>query len=697
MRDFLRFMFSAADRDRIDPGSIIVEDTTVPPADQEGVPLQSMKISGTVIDPTAPAPQLRPLFPGETRFLAKAAMAANLPDWSDVDLTTATYNSWQTNGILEGTLRVIDQLPDVKKGLDEQGASLQEVPNIAWYSPVILSENFLYNTVANPPLSTRKKIKGPNSPVAVLPGSSNWPKHAVAWFLQGLYPHILRLGADATQDDIIRLDMPTIKMAADGSFDLYITMARSQPASDRKSHLFDDASPGIGRLWAAHSMNGIIPARHVYRELRNNLLDANLSHAVVDAILIDWPNARRYQPVRFTRTWLQTLASGKKVKNCSVYFPKQKIKVRNLADDSIRLEREIPAHGVVYVPVEPGETGANQPQVLIEISGNMKWLDGSTPNSWQFKGDTTPLLYHLETDQPHIILRLPMSQAMFEEPQPIKAPKGPRCTYLSFRRTVRALVDNRIAGGRLNRKPGKTSRPVRALITEAFGETGLSPANRRVRVIVKGRPPVAATDLNAAEKLRRVLQPFFTAPAVAASAPGKDLTVADVGYYIWLSSVTIASHADTSPYFVNNVHFGRGGAGALVYLGLADGYAFDSNQLPSEIGNTVDDALGYYYRLATAMRDNLIEGAALQFWDESAQFEEVKQRRQPCPGEWCGHSLLFHSYKTSGGVRTGVNLVDQYSKRKKIQTSPFSGPDNNRRLKWDDFGANIWCAANWKE
>ena len=130
---------------------------------------------------------------------------------------------------------------------------------------------------------------------------------------------------------------------------------------------------------------------------------------------------------------------------------------------------------------------------------------------------------------------------------------------------------------------------------------------------------------------------------------------------------------------------GRGGAGALVYLGLATNYAFNSDR---QAGETIN---AYYHRLATGMR-GIKPGAALQFWDTEAQFILCKAGNHPCPpvGNFCGHSPLCAAVNLPA---ENVELIDQFGR----SAFPFSGTPTDRRLKWDGHDANVWFAADWNE
>ena len=60
--------------------------------------------------------------------------------------------------------------------------------------------------------------------------------------------------------------------------------------------------------------NGALPAREVYREMRSHMIDAAPGKTVPDLVLASFPDAARYFPVQFTRTW-------ERIDNTSVRFP----------------------------------------------------------------------------------------------------------------------------------------------------------------------------------------------------------------------------------------------------------------------------------------------------------------------------------------------------------------------------------------
>ena len=68
----------------------------------------------------------------------------------------------------------------------------------------------------------------------------------------------------------------------------------------------------------AHPRNGAIPAFHVYRSLRQHLVDAAAGSTIADEVMANWPSSIRYFPIWFTRTW-------QRVPDCSIYFSSQAV------------------------------------------------------------------------------------------------------------------------------------------------------------------------------------------------------------------------------------------------------------------------------------------------------------------------------------------------------------------------------------
>src|ERR1043166_8298919 len=169
MRDFLRFILSAADSARIDSASIQIDEVTTAPATDDDPPLQSLRLRFTVKDPSSGAPKLIPLIPGKVIFSAAAAASGVSPEPGDVELTSAKYATWKTEGRL--SLNIEDKT--VIMDLANHVGSLEVLPNRVWYAPVKITEDFLFNSLAGSTGLKRSIVHDGTTSVSTT--SANWP------------------------------------------------------------------------------------------------------------------------------------------------------------------------------------------------------------------------------------------------------------------------------------------------------------------------------------------------------------------------------------------------------------------------------------------------------------------------------------------------------------------------------------------
>jgi len=281
-----------------------------------------------------------------------------------------------------------------------------------------------------------------------------------------------------------------------------------------------------------------------------------------------------------------------------------------------------------------------------------------------------------------------MSQELFVEPG--DSPRGPRCTYLSLRRDVRALVNNRIAGGRLNVDRERTIAATQKLINGAWQGMGNLVANNE---------PKPGDDPNRAGELMPILRAFFPndAPAIeidGSTSRARVFKVGEVAYYIWQSRIDLFQEEGTKRNFSD---VGRGGAGALVVTGLASSYHVDPERRPEEAGNDI----AYFDRIVGEMMVGLEPGAVLQFWNINSDYEAIKNRRVPGnalpePHDvHYGHSPIFVRYlsPTEAPPNGGIKVIDQFGRD---SDCPIVMVGGGRRLSWDGT-EQIWIAANWAE
>ena len=672
MRKVLRFLFSKDDAAQVDPETIVVQDAPYAASPVAGKPYpQSMDITFSLASDKKVAPQVRPLFPGAMTFLADADAPGKFPAPSDV--AEANYANWNTHG----TLMVAIRKPSDLAAFRNQFGSVEVVPTIVWYSGIVLTREFLFDTL--PIHLDRDHIYVGSNGGAMPPENEDWKKHAISGFLKGKYRPNLSLRATAEEDDVTK-PMPIVADTGNSKFRLIVSCAtRGRPQDARQAEL-DDLASTLNYEDPAHPANGAIPARHVYRLARRHLIDGSDHNVAAKAILADWPSAPRYFTIRCTRTW-------KRKENVSVHFPQQQIKVNRHQDQELLAHQRLPVHGVFYLAQNESTTlPQKMPQVDVSFDGNMRWIDGNRDHVWRYNAASNPLnidFSALDGDPAHIQLRLPMSEAIMKEP--FDAPGGTICTYLSMRRSLRALIDNRITGGRLNFGRGRTSRATSALIDDAWSEARSA---LRSRVVAKNRPPIFVTVAAAGAAARGQLLPiwevFFPQNANQVEAGGNSSvqhTLGRVAYEIWQSNPDPAQNVNSCNNYPDNV-VGRGAPGALVVSGLANDYAVDGLRKRNE---SDDD---YLNRVANETMTKPKAGAVLQFWNKHTDFKNLRDRKAGV--ESYGHSPIFRQKFTD---ESEIQIIDQDG----IRNCKKQVHGNKELIEWKKAEQEIWVAADWDE
>ena len=672
MRNVLRFLFSKDDAVQVNPETIVVQDAPYAASPVAGEPYpQSMDITFSLASDKKVAPQVRPLFPGAMTFLGDADATGEFPTPSDV--AEENYADWKTRG----TLMVAIRKPSDLAALRDQFGSVEVVPTIVWYSGIILTKEFLFETLVTH-LHKDRIYVGSNGGV-ICPGNDDWKKHAISGFLKGKYRPKLSLRDTPAEDDVTK-PMPIVADTGNSKFRLIVSCAtRGRPQDARQAEL-DDLASTLNYEDPAHPANGAIPARHVYRLARRHLIDGSDRNVAAKAILADWPSAPRYFTIRCTRTW-------RIQENVSMHFPQQRIEVKGHQAATSPADQRLPIHGVFYLVQPPDKPPPSEPHVDVSFHGNMRWINGKQPHVWRkkAKNDSLEIDFSEQADNPaHIQLRLPMSSAIVKEP--FDAPGGAICTYLSMRRSLRALIDNRITGGRLNFGRGRTSRATSAMIDDAWSATG---SDLRSKVVANNQPPILVTVPAAGAAARGQLLPiwevFFPQIANQVVAGGNGSvqhTLGRVVYEIWQSNLDPAQHLDSRNNYPDEV-VGRGAPGALVVCGLATAYAVDGLEKANDSGETA-----YLDRLANEIVDVLQTGAVLQFWNRRTDFDGLRARVAGVASY--GHSLIYR--QTLAG-RAGIRVIDQGGTGDCLK----SGPQSNQRIKWLEKAQDIWIAANWDE
>lgn len=681
MNGYLYFPFTAVDQLRVVSGSVQTADepgNAIPP----GLPYpQSSIIRFQILDPPAPI-EVKPLGPGTIEFIADPAAAGVVPTPTDVFFGDNRYDSWKTEGTL---LLRLD--PRVSLDMLALPTGIKIVPTVLWYSKIRITKGFLETTLAG----LKDDIIGMGGAPTIKKNNPDWLKHAVSRFLSGRFDPKLRRGATPAQDDVARLRMPVVEPDPfTGDVQLVITAAAApRPYDGTPAQLDAHAPPGVVKEDPRHPANGAIPARHVYRSLRPYMNDATAGSDLTDEWLAAWPTGVDYHPIRFTRIWQPN-------DECSVNFPAQQIAID--AGGAPLLVIPLPCHGIVFLPEDPLTPIQN---ITVSVTGGMRALSGDTANPWRLPAANAPVgIDLLITPEPHIILRRTMEQEMLRDARRPSVAQ-PACTFYSLRRTVRALVDHRITGGRLNFGPAVTSNTTRKLMNDAWVGTAATAndlAGDRPLPNVTSVAQISARSLT----LMPILVAFFPdlAPPQTVSgvlAPVTRLPIGEVAYYLWQTVLTQIKDNDRKRNFPD-LDIGCGAPGAMHFVGLAT-YV----EPPARTGGETDAA--YKRRLAAALSAGVQSGGLIQFWQNLTDFENMRNRANAATATvGYGHSPVFESYQDIGGRRRAMNIIDQsppsvglFVDTAGTEVDP-ADPAVDVRIVWEQGPPeDMWVAANWNE
>ncbi len=720
MPPILRFLLRPIDLARVLPGSIQIDETApVATPAWDGIYPQTLILRFQILDPGLGPPELVPLFPGMLRFLPEAGGTLPTP----TQVSPANYANWTTRGLLSNSAA----LKQFQQTVDTAAAALEVAPNIAWFGPVRLTSNFLFSNFG-------RNAQATSSPNSAL-------QKRISSFLRGEFALRLALAADRTQDDVVKQRLPVVDMAPDGSVELQITVARQQITLDGPKELLDGIYGPLDPVkllhLPSHPLNGVIPARHVYRTLgqQGELID--FVGPLAETVARDWdvdPTQPRYFPIWFRRIFGAAQES-------SVHFPWHFARITSFplpAPLSAITELRLPTHGVVFLPLT--QVQAQTTEYLTELvqSGGgseheLRILAG-TPDAWRRKAGTVPLQIDLNPGPVIIQARRRMKIEMLVEPG--VDPGEDRCTYLTLRRSVRALVNNRILGGRLNSgvvQPRTSLRThLEAVLTGANYPASLFPLRffdtsenlfdeaqwrellgTQVNRLFSGNRNEGIMPDSPAARARR-LEPFWIAffpePApqeVFPEAPPADAKIWPLGkvvYHLWQTLIADFADDRTRRNFLNQ-HVGRGGAGALIAAGLATGFVSAPDPFPLRAAAPPAEVVGHM----NALVDNLMQhgepGAICQFYSRHEDFREIAAARQTLPdygGEGAyGHSPVFVRAVPPGAelLQGGLLMIDQFGERIWPRIEVNQGPGLVARLvQWIDGRAErVWAAANWDE
>lgn len=699
-RDFLRFLLFKEDQDRI-TGAIQTQDVNYGNSPVAGAPYpQALELSITVGNPADGPPQLRPLFPGRLTFMVDTP--ATIPQPADVSRTN--YPGWTTLGTL--MIEMVD--PDLNKAFAAFTPGLAVRPNVMWYSKVRITEAFLFETLP--------RIARSDVPLDRAGNPTPAARQKIRDFLNGTFRPILSINKEQrkkAKDDPVRVRaMPTLDMnTTTGSTSLRVTAALRQDPKDGPASKLDEVMPaGTSVNDPAHPRNGAIPARLVYRAAADagHLIDATATDELAQATI---PAAAtvRYFPLPFTRIWTPEA-------ECSIHFPRQVVVVEREANPRTPFTRQrLASHGFFYLALSAAqEAQGRQFAVSIQSPANdteeQMWLLDGAGDNWRRQARPDAVVYDLSLiASPHIVLRRRMQAEMLIEPRDQVA--GPSCTYFSMRRSVRALVNNRITGGRLNFGRDSTSSPTQKLIDDAWKGIGRFSEARVEFAAAKGRPLVAVkrSDLIAYNEplpeyapvrsvwLRPILHAFFPHDAPAQTITNSQwrrrvFSVGEVAWYLWQSRLDRIQQNGTKRNFAN-AHIGRGGAGALVVTGLGT-FRVD----PSRMQNPPEQNVAYFNRIVAEMLVGIEPGAVVQFWNLETDFEAIKSRsvagdELPVPvNTHYGHSPIIVRYDPQVNP-TAITIIDQTGE---LNCPRVQAGDGSNRLQWGGF-EQIWIAANWIE
>ena len=701
------FLFSATDQDDIDPATIVVEDVPYAAVPAAGAPYpQALRIRfGLNATAQGRRPRVRPPGPGLLRFIADPG---KVPP-SSANATAANYSR---NWPLVGTMMLTLSDHDGTRKRFAEIAGLPVTPSHLWFSKVELSSQFLFTTLGqlrDPPV-----IPGQTGRVARTDAA--WLRTTVAGFLKGVNTPLVAAGAAPADDDqrVIANWPMAVMDAASGLYELVVSAAFDGVPFDG-TYADYETPAGIGKFDPAHPRFGAIPARLVYRALRTHgtigdMGDAETARVPAEAILKTGTSEVSYFPIRFTRIW-------KPEEERSVYLPSQVVTVAAANGSAVPgFTQRLPSHGMLYVTATSIQLLAGRDVTLTlhdratdltapggavllpaQASRQMTWLTGGVPNVWQDLGDSGPLVVDCGAT-PHVLLRRRMMHEIAYDRGVRPEPGGAKCTYMSMRRAVRALVNNRVAGGRLNfecyfdranHAKGRNTETTRALVREALDD-GAPP-------VLNGQPDPFGEVGAEASKLLRTLNAIFPTLVAAEPGPGADpptlggqpATYGRTAYYVWQSGIDLFQDNPSRRAFADG-WVGGGGPGALVVLGLAADYTVNPGTTVQRPAG-MSDADFTHLIVNDMMAGNLRPGAALQFWESATNLTSIRARN--LVGAATGHSPIFLRYIVANGANVGMRVIDQTGE----VDCPVETVAGKKKLRWDGFRPDIWIASNWIE
>ena len=710
------FLFSPESQDVIDPSTIVITDVPYSANPLVSAPYpQALRIQFSLKKDAKTAPKLRPLGPGLLTFHFDPEPGKTPP--TPPEAIIENYDKWPTVGRLRLNIhddKVIARIKAI--------SGLPVAPSDIWYSNVRLTKNFLFQSL--PKLPVKKVIAGGKE--SFPPDTPDGLKQAVSGILNGKYYARLISGRIASGDSQSAVEMPELAETGTGTYDFYITTGFARAAFDGEEKNYENPNAVTDNWEPAHPRNGIIPARLVYRNLRlhstGDMIDGDLGRPVPDAILASsGANAvPDYYAVRFTRIW-------KPQEEFSIHCPSQVVTATHLATGT-QIQQRLAAHGILFLALTQSERqGGTDFSITLtnptqRRRHEMTWLKADVPDVWKLPGATTavtvtpPMANQAPQDFPHIVLRRRMAQEIIYDRKSRPTGFGRACTFFSLRRTVRALVNNRIAGGRLNfevyydrknRRIGKNSDETRELVKAVLGTQAAKvldgePYHRAGEFQPHGSPAQDHEIGEQALKCRDVLAALFADLIQPQPGnPSHSIAKGKAAYLVWQSTYDQFESTSTSDFFTDKWLAG-GGAGAVIAMDLVNGYTVRPGNNPEDTiaRNNGETDQSFQDRIVKAMlAGNLKAGATLQFWDRFVDLDAIRARAVPIPPDpplglaAQGHSPIFLEYIGPPSSPTGIVVLDQTGETHCDRT----GNGGAFILPWYAHNPEAWIATNWTE
>ena len=691
-----RFFFTAADQQNIKLSSATIVDApfSPDPVRSSSTPdyPQSLVASFELFDVSAP-PQVHPLMGGMLQFIADPNAPGGLPNLALNEgqfWTASEYVTWR----VQGSLLVRTAQLGSNSGDDVFGSHATQLvikPTRIWYRNVVLTQEFLFETLPN--ALAKQDIIGPG--VTLLPrggdtqpGDPNpdrpWARRVVYEFLRGRY--IVRYDPSQT------LAMPVVaEGAAFGRRELGIAAAATETVvrDDVPYVLHDENDP-------FDVVNGAIPARHVYRVLASAMSDVSgAGTEFAQRVLSLDPSSPQYDPaapsyarIHFTRTWKAYLNQNTPIIAFNKLFEGRVARVEGISPATI--DQRMPLHGVLWIPVSPPPPAPGAQLTVTVFEGAvanpplMNILDADNyPEPWKSPAPALPVQVYvpLPGAHAHIIVRGKLRDEVLKQFGPFPTTDersvigGGACTYFTLRRFLRAFVDHRITGGGLNGEViwgGRNSASTLQLLMDV---------SQVLHDRLQNDAPSWFDSKNGAGALLSVMNTLWpdltddchqdwNLPNTTRAADTR-FSKGRAAYYLWQ---TIVERFDSNDELRNYkpTDIGRGACGALRLLGLAS----ISDALPEltplppqavPTGAALEDVL------SRGVDDVVWEaepGDFIQFWAEprllfDAFSGNAGAFRPPCYNplySGCafpnfGHSVVF--YRNNGGDPLTVTMIDQ--------------------------------------